>query len=428
VKTPKQINPVVILSTLFLAIAILISSCSDRGSGPAPNLSELRRVASDMTTEERLLCRSVNEFGLELFKKILAQEPSDKNVFVSPLSISTTLAMTLNGANGNTREEIQSTLNLEGMSRQQINESCASLIRLMTNLDSGLTLTLANSIWYREDLQVVERFARDNQEYFNAQVSGLDFSQRSAASTINSWVSEKTNGLVEGIVTPPISDSLLVLVVNAIYFKALWTHPFDPNLTHPSDFHVTTAQKVSCPMMVAEQRVFGYLDEDGSKACAMPYANEEFLAAIIVPDSGLELGEIVDSLTSEVWQNYVHSFEQTEMWIVMPKFSFEYENDLKGELAALGIVDAFDRSAADFSRMVNLTVSPVQPRISKVKHKTFVTLNEYGTEAAGVTSVEAVDDMEKPGIRANRPFLFVIYEKETGTILFMGRVSDPTQS
>jgi len=413
----------VLASAVTLVLAALAVRCSDGPVGPAAEISQLPR---DLTPAEQELIQSDNAFGLKLFREIHAQEDAGKNLFISPLSVAMALGMTYNGAAGTTYEAMQETLELQGLSLEEVNQSYRSLIDLLADLDPTVEWLLANSIWYREGFPVRSEFLEVNQEYFDAEVAALDFASPDAAPTINNWVSENTNGRIEEIVDDPIAGDVLMYLINAIYFKGNWTVQFDPDLTTDRPFYLADGSQKQVPMMTYPYpRVVeaGYYRDEHLQALDLPYGGRAYSMTILLPAREGQIGALVESLDSERWSSIIAGLESAELNVVMPKYTLEYELEMKDVLTALGMGIAF--GGADFSK---ICCTPGAIWISKVKHKTFVDVNEEGTEAAAVTSVEVVSTSTASGpptIHVDRPFLFVIRERFSGTILFMGLIMDP---
>jgi len=408
-------RPKALASALTLVLAALAVRCSDGPVGPPAEITQLPR---DLTAAEQELIQSDNAFGLKLFREIHAQEESGKNIFISPLSVAMALGMTYNGAVGATYDAMQETLELQGLSLEEVNQSYRSLIDLLAGLDPTVEWLLGNSIWYREGFEVQPEFLEVNQEYFDAEVAALDFASPDAAPTINNWVSEKTNGRIEEIVDDPISGDIVMFLINAIYFKADWTVQFDPDLTVDRPFTLADGSQKQVPMMtypdVAE---VGYFSDEEVEALDLPYGGKAYSMTILLPAEAGDIRALVGSLDAERWASIVAGLVTSELNVVMPKFTLEYELLMNDVLKALGMEIAFT-PAADFSK--------IAPGIwiYYVKHKTFVDVYEEGTEAAAVTVV-AMGRGGPAVVQVDRPFLFVIRENYSGTILFMGRIMDP---
>ena len=400
------------------AVSVLTITVAQCGGEPLGPIDELSR---DLTGAETRLIEIDNSFGLKLFREIDAQDP-DKNLFVSPLSVAMALGMTYNGADGETREAMARALELEDMTIQEVNEAYRDLIALLLDLDPRVEFALANSIWYRNTMSFEQGFLDINRDYFNAEVTGLDFADPEAASTINNWVNENTNGKIPEIVDDPIDPGLVMFLINAIYFKGDWTHQFDKGLTRDADFALPDGTTKQVETMfhesAAEVRTFS---DDLVRVVDLPYGGDAFSMTVLVPRSGLDVEDVVSALDGDRWRTIVDGLNDDARIVGMPKFKLEYEIELKSVLSALGMEVAFG-AGANFSK--------IRPEndlfISKVKHKTFVDVNEEGTEAAAVTSVEIGVTSVGPGpFLVDRPFVFVIRERFSGSIIFVGKILDP---
>ncbi|MFC1906182.1 serpin family protein, partial [Chloroflexota bacterium] len=221
----------------ILAVAILITPLGLSCGG----------AARALTIGEQQLVESSNTFGFKLLNEVVGQD-GDKNIFISPLSVSMALGMTLNGADGDTYEAMKQTLELSGLTEEEINKSYASLIELLRGLDPEVIFQIANSIWYRQGFPVKQSFLDICQQYFDAVVEGLDFSDPAAVDIINNWVNESTNGKIEGIVDPPINPLTVMFLINAIYFKGTWKYEFDEQYTQSSPFYLLDDSEVQCQM------------------------------------------------------------------------------------------------------------------------------------------------------------------------------------
>ena len=410
----------VIYFVVVLALTFAITTCSKSPTEP------MKKEVRELSSVEKTLVESDNSFGLKVFREINNDE-KNKNVFISPLSISMALGMTLNGANGATKEAMQSALELAGLSDQQINENYQSLIDLLVGLDPKVKFQIANSIWYRNTFAFKESFINLNKQYFYARVAGLDFTNPQSANIINSWVEENTNGKIKKIVDQ-IDPQIVMFLINAIYFKGVWTYEFDKNQTQDDIFNLPDGSQKTVPMMV-QSREFSYYASDQFQAVDLPYGDELFSMTIILPDPQIDVNDFMAALSAENWNLWTGSFSETNGTLFFPRFKLEYEKLLNEVLKSLGMAIAFDQGQADFTRMFD-KVGDMNLFIDKVKHKSFVEVNEEGTEAAAVTSVEIGVTSIGPGssfvMRVDRPFVFAIRENHSGTILFIGKILDPS--
>ena len=375
-----------------------------------------------LTPEEESLVQSDNTFGFKLFKEIVNQE-QDKNIFISPLSVAMALGMTLNGAIGETREAMQIALELSGLTDQEINESYESLIELLRGLDPKVIFQIANSIWYRQDISFREEFFNLAGTYFDAEVSGLDFSDPNTLDIINSWVDENTNGKIKEIVDE-IDPLTVMFLINAIYFKGTWTYEFDEGQTKDDLFTLPDESQKACQMMqlVGE---FQYFENSDFQVIDLPYGDGDYSMTIFLPRFDKDVDSLIAEFDEDNWRQWLDSLDKDEVALYLPKFKLEYELNLNDVLTALGMGIAFEPSSADFTGMRDSGGL----YIHKVKHKTFVEVNEEGTEAAAVTSVEMRLTSEGPSyttMRVDQPFMFVIWENHSQTLLFMGKIVEPS--
>jgi len=399
----------------IMLVGLLFWRCSTDPTSSSPPPPEL-------TITEKALVESSNIFGLKLFREILKSE-EDKNVFISPLSVSMALGMTYNGAKGSTREAMETVLELSGMTIEEANQSYKSLIEILTGLDTAVIFQIANSIWHRQDFLVEQDFIDLNQTYFNAEVAGLDFNDPGAKDIINGWVDQNTNGKIKEIIAG-IPPGIVMYLINAIYFKATWTHEFDKNGTHEDVFITTDGTTISCNMM-SQEGTFAYFENHAFQAIDLPYGNGDYSMSVILPHREVNLDSLAGEFTKENWASWMGSFVESSGELYLPRFKLEYELVLNGVLTTLGMGIAFDPFNADFTG-INKNGDLY---ISLVKHKTFVEVNETGTEAAAVTVVGVgTTGIEPTGfvMRVDRPFIFVIRENHSGTMLFMGKIIEPT--
>jgi len=399
----------------MLPIGLVLTSCGDLGP-----IAELPR---QLTAAEVKLVDADNRFAFKLFREVNAQEEAGTNVFISPLSVGMALGMTYNGAAGTTRDAMQQTLELDGMTLEEVNESYQSLIALLRDLDPRVEFVLANSIWYRDGIAIVPEFIDLNQRYFDAEVTALDFADPAAADVINGWVDTQTRGKIPDIVTPPIDAQTIMFLINAIYFKGDWTYQFDKDRTRSATFELPDGSQTSVPMMSHEVEIPVRVYWDDTYTVAdLWYGGQAYSMTIVIPSDPTTIDDVAKDITQQQWNAWVTSLYSTEMYVSIPKFTLEYEITLNDVLKALGMEVAFSSGEADFS---NLCAGPERAFISEVKHKTFVDVNEEGTEAAAVTSVEIGLTSAPQRIVADRPFIFALRENYSGTILFMGKIVNP---
>ena len=353
-------------------------------------------------------------FGFKLLQD-LRERDSGANIFISPLSISIALTMTYNGAVGETEHAMAEVLEIEGLDRDAVNHSNAALRNSLENPDPKVEISIANSIWSRQGVEFNADFLERNRVFFGAEIASLDFSAPQATETINEWVNTNTNGKIEKIVDR-ISPQTLLFLINAIYFKGNWQDEFDKSQTRPGIFHLSDGNEKRVEMMRREGE-YPYFRGENFEATSLPYGDGRLGMYIFLPNRDSNLNKFLGNLNAGNWGDWISQFQDRRHDMMLPRFKLEYEVSLNDTLEALGMGIAFG-SGADFSGMGPSLF------ISEVKHKTFVEVNEEGTEAAAVTAVVGVKSV--PSVfRVDRPFFFAIYDTEMETVLFMGVVTEP---
>jgi serpin B len=362
------------------------------------------------------------KFGFKLFSEILKQD-SKKNVFVSPTSVAIALSMTYNGADGETQQAMAKALELQGMSLQDINQANDTLKTTLENADPAVQLSIANSLWAKQGIGFKPNFMQRNQQFYGAKVTELDFGKPDAPKIINNWVKENTRGKIDQIVQQIQPDDVLFLI-NAIYFKGKWTKEFDKSQTTERPFYLSDGTQKQHPMMSQSGR-YRYYENENFQAVTLPYGTERLSLYVFLPRKNTSLDAFQQQLAVENWQQWMNQFQMRRGSIQLPRFKFEYDIQLNTALKSLGMEAAFDGSRANFSNMTSASV-----KIDEVKHKTFVEVNEEGTEAAAATSVRATLTSarmpEEPfQMVVDRPFFCAIRDNQTGTVLFMGSIREP---
>ncbi len=383
--------------------------------------------ANDTSTQDyRKMANAYTSFGFDLYSKIV-QARSDENVLISPASVAIALAMTYNGAAGETERAMATTLGLGDTDLREVNDANKSLISELEKSIEKVELNIANSIWARKGITFKKDFLSGNERYFGADVRSLDFTDPASPSVINGWVKEKTKGKIDKIVDAVTGDAIMFLI-NAIYFKGAWTREFDKGKTEEEPFYVPGGTTKKIPMM-RQSGKYLYLENDDFQAISLPYGDKRMSMFVFLPAKEVNLKAFHESLTAENWATWMAGFHMRDGQILLPRFKIEFETKLKDVLIDLGMGDAFNARRADFSRMI--THPEENAYIHNVIHKTFAEVNEEGTEAAAVTSVEMVltsaQIQEEPfRMVVDRPFFFAIRDSRTGLLLFTGSVVDPS--
>ncbi len=355
-----------------------------------------------------------SRFGFKLLHDLRERDPGG-NIFISPLSISIALTMTYNGAVGETERAMAEVLEIDALDLPTINYSNKALRNSLENPDPKVEISIANSIWSRQGVEFNPDFLERNRAFFGAEIASLDFNSPQAAGIINEWVDTNTNGKIKKIVDR-IDQDVVLFLINAIYFKGNWQDEFDKSRTQTGVFHLENGSEKRVQMMRREGE-YPYFRGENFEATSLPYGDGRLGMYIFLPSHDSSLNKFLRNLNAENWEGWISQFQDRTHEMMLPRFKLEYAVSLKDTLEALGMGIAFGDDA-DFSGMrPNLF-------ISEVRHKTFVEVNEEGTEAAAVTAVEMVESVP-PDFWVDRPFFFAIYDAETETILFMGTVTEP---
>jgi serine protease inhibitor len=385
----------------------------------APNASwaDLRVRGTDLWEPQ-------TQFAFDLFLHLLESAPP-RNLSVSPASVLFALAMTRNGASGETHTDMTKALALDRMAPDKVNQAFLDLMSSLEAADPKVTLSIAQSLWCREGLEFRSDFLATNRKYFEAEVRSLDFGDPGARDVINGWVKRETRGKIEDIVDALAPDDILFLI-NAVYFKGTWTKAFDRGQTRDMPFRLSDGSEIQYPRMHQSGR-YDHLTGDGFQAVSLPYGSGRVSMYLFLPDRDSSLAEFLKGLNAARWEEWMRRLEERPGDVGIPRFTLEWERDLASVLSDMGMGVAFDAGRADFSRMIRL--GSEKAFISEVRHKTYVEVNEEGTEAAAATSVRmkctSAGPSDEFAFFIDRPFFYAIRDNGTGTILFMGAVFDP---
>jgi serine protease inhibitor len=437
-----MLSPFQRLLTLSCTATLLLAACAPTLPNPNPNqpaspnnpatpgLSTLQAPSASelQTLQDSGLVAANTRFGLKLFKAIEGTQQG-QNLFVSPLSVSIALAMTLNGTAGDTRSEMLQALELQGMDLSQVNAANLTLRKRLANPGPGVELLIANALWGKAGLTFNPNFLKSNQDFFAARVTALDFMQPASISLINQWASANTKGKIPQVISQ-ISPETILILMNAIYFKGSWKDPFEKAQTEPKTFTKADGSTKEHPSMRRYGK-YRYLRDTEQKfqAVALPYgANEDARMYVFLPDEDSNTHALLQSLTPEALNEWLPKMRRQDGAVVLPRFTFKGEQQLNAPLQALGLRKAFSEGQADFSDLLQDPAS--KAFISNVKQDSFVEVNEEGTEAAAVTTVTvgatSVQIPQEPfNMEINRPFIHLIRDEKTGAILFMGVTADP---
>ena len=379
-------------------------------------------VPIELSLKQKEVVGSANKFAFDLFVPIIAEKKGAENIMISPFSVTSALSMTLNGAAGETFEAMKKTLCYGDQTIEEINDTYLKLMTDMVPVDQRVTMEIANSVWVRENLDVVPDFITALEKWYLAQAESFDPADPGAADMVNEWIAEKTHDKIQKMLES-IDPDVAMLLINAIYFNGKWRSAFDKNDTETLPFYVTPDSPVQVPMM-KQTHDFAVADAGNATLVELPYGQGNYSMVVMLPNEGFTVSDAAAILNLENWDTWMTALKNgiTEVDLSMPRFKYEYKRKLNDDLKALGMEIAFDPDKADFSKMC---YHPLV--ISFVLHQTFIETNEEGTEAAAATVVGMVDTAMPltTTININRPFLYFIRETSTGTIVFMGQVVDP---
>ncbi len=394
----------------ILFFIVLISCESESNENPAEFKS--------LPKSEKIIAANTN-FAFSLFKEIATDETKD-NFMISPVSASLALGMVYNGAENETKNAFDQVLNYGDASLEEVNGINQSLINYLIDNVSGTQFSIANSLWMNQDFSFHDNFTSLNKKYYDAEVENLNFQDPNTLKIINNWVSDKTQKKIPTILET-IEPGMVLFAINALYFKSDWKYKFKEENTTNLPFHPEGSSAKSVPMMNMTENL-SFLSNSIFSSVKLPYKNEKFSMTVFLPHADKTVKDIIDAFDENNRENWESQYSTQKVNLSLPKFTFSYKKEFNGALINMGLGIAFS-DAADFSLM---SATPTQ--ISFVLQKTFIEVNEKGTEAAAATVVGM--ELTSAGPTENRllidrPFLFLITEKTTNTICFMGKVGMP---
>lgn len=395
----------------FVAVILLITlvvAC-DSSNVPPDNTPNLRA----MSAAEVQVSQGVNNFAFDLFKR--ADDPA-KNSFMSPLSVSMALGMVMNGASDETRQSILNTIDYSEFTAAEVNQAYHDLTELLLSMDRTVTMDVANSVWHNRNYGVKQDFASIVGQQYDAKVEGLDFSEDDAKNTINNWVANKTREKITKVIERIAPEDVMFLI-NAIYFKGSWVQEFDKTKTTVAPFKTIDGSSATVDMMHAKDAVVQLFQNDNVQVVDVPYGNGQFSFTIVAPFSNFD--NIKGNLDAAQITDWLSHADSTKVTLRMPRFKMRWQKDLKETLMEMGMkIDGFPNL---FESLTN------NLEISKVDHQAYLDVNEEGTEAAAVTTVgiQLTSAPIERVITIDRPFLFMIREKHSGVILFIGKLVNP---
>ncbi len=413
----------VILLSMFLASNAWGLGCPKaRGQAcdhPCPARSAMTSAAD--LPAATVVAEAGVRFALDLYRELAGERG---NLFLSPYSVSAALSMTYAGARGLTAEEMARVLHVPG-DAERWHEAFGSLQTDLGRSRDGYTISIANRLWGQQGQKFRASFLDVTHEEYGAELSQLDFSvPERARMIINAWVAEQTQQKIQELLAQgTIDDSTRLVLTNAIYFKGTWLTQFDPERTTDAPFYVIPERPVTVPMMHRKGR-FAYGEFEGLKVLEMPYSGNEMTMVLLLPLETDGLAELERKLTDDNLGQWIGSLNELEVQVAVPRFTVSSKLDLAALLTSMGMASAFDPRSADFSGMTGGR----ELFISAAVHQAYVEVNEEGTEAAAATGIVMGLTSARPGpsFIADHPFLFLIRDRASGAVLFLGRLQDPS--
>ncbi|QHW33730.1 serpin family protein [Paenibacillus rhizovicinus] len=413
----RMIKPNAVLLAAASMIGLL-GGCGESADGP-------RFAAKDVHAEQ---VKSDNSFALRMAQPLLEEAAvSKRNVAFSPLSVSFALSMLLNGAKGETREELLALLGAKGITEESLHAGNEVLLDLLQHADPAVEVRIADAIWTKKGVRLQSEFKKKLQTFYAAEVHAIDFSKPAAAQTINRWVSKQTGGHIDQMVNSSDLANAEMVLMNAIYFNGTWQLPFEASGTSTQPFHLTEDTMVNVPMMRQRDK-FAHLTTAEYKAVRLPYGSGQWGMIVVLPEPGVTLQRAEETFLSDPspWQD---GFDEgvSDTLLQLPKFTFKTSKKLREVLEGLGMKISFDPSAADFSGMTDNGSKGLF--VSDVLQKAFISVDELGTKAAAATKIDVTGSSAPPPeafeFIADRPFFFAIEDRTTGTLAFLGAVANP---
>lgn len=394
-----------------------LGGTSQQGGGGGPCIPAILGMQLPNSADD--VVGANNRFALDLYSELSKEEDNGNNIFFSPTSILTAFAVVYEGANGNTADEIRDAFGLPQDDSKR-RSSFESMIADLNGDDKEHEMRLANALWLAKGFEPHVYYVDVARDSYGSQVTSVDFGS-GGVDLINDWVAEKTEGNIGEIFSEdPSNSEIAIAVTNAIYFKGMWAVPFDAEKTRTGDFYTSPGTAVRVPMMELESTFLNLARTDQARIVELPYEGDRASMLILLPEDVGGIKSLEESITADNLRKWTEGLQKMKTKVYLPRFQLETTYDLIPVLQALGIHDAFE-GAADFSGISGFDLS-----IHKAVHKAFVDVNEEGTEAAAATGI-AMLQSGPIEFRADHPFVFVIQDKGTGQILFMGRVMDPSE-
>ncbi|RLD09157.1 MAG: serpin family protein [Chlamydiae bacterium] len=408
---------------LFLLPILLLSLLL---SSTFADTNKVNKIMSFSFDDVSWCSRAYNNFGNSFFNEIFQ---SKSNIFVSPVSIALALAMTYNGAEGKTKEEMASVLNISGIKLSSFNKANEELIKQLAPDNDSLKLSIANSLWAKENEPFKKPFLNIARKFYNAEIANVNFLNPKTVPRINNWVESKTENKIKNLLNSgDVNKDTVLVLINAIYFKDKWQKPFTKRLTKKRNFYLTNGKTNEVPTM-SNKDDYLYLETPDYQAIQLPYSENRLRMVIFLPSKNNSLETFIKKFTKEEWSYILKKFKIKNGTVLLPKFKLDYKIELGKILSEMGMPIAFDKHKANFRKMCILKPNE-NLFIDKIIHKTFVDVDELGTEASAATfvvinQITCMPPSQSFKMDINRPFFFTIYDNKSKAVLFMGTIVEP---
>jgi serpin B len=410
---------------ILICVLLTMTGCSEESTNDITIIPHQKKPLG-INTNNIETPESLMDVSLNLFKSI---DASEENTLISPVSISMALAMTANGADSESIKHFNDFFGVDSI--EELNNQVLDIMNGTESEEPGKTFKIANSVWYsnKQDLKVKEDFLSKTKGIYDAEISPLNFSENSkSVKTINNWVDEKTNGMIPQIIMPTdITSDTRMILINSLFFDFKWSQQYDKYQVIVNKFK---GQNETNEIEFLSSQEYSYMETDKMLGVRKSYQGGRYDFIGILPENKTKLHNFIQQLNSEKIKELLNSEKNVKTNVMIPKFTCDYSISLKDALTNLGLEDEFKGDTADFGNMYDLDNTNINIYINDVIHKTKIELNEAGTKAAAVTAVTMFGnavaiDIEKPReVKFNRPFVFMVYDKETELPVFIGSILD----
>ncbi|XP_070781899.1 alpha-1-antitrypsin homolog [Enoplosus armatus] len=413
-----------IFASCALAALLLAAAWADHNGHHHEHHHHHHHHGTEHSHEGEMSCHKLSppnaDFGFALYKNLNTKAAAGKNIFYSPLGISTALSMLSMGARGETHSQLFSSLGYSAQNQSIVNEAYEHLFHMLGHSQENQLLDVGNAVAVRSGFNPLEKFVKDVKHYYSGEIFNVDFTKPAeAAAEINTFIARKTQDKIRDQVKD-LDPEMAMVLINYVYFKGQWEKPFNGNLTHKADFHVDETTTVQVDMMKRTGRYDFYQDDDNHTTVIMlPYKGNTSMM-IVLPHEG-KMKEVEGYINKDYIKHWHDSVYRSSVDLFLPKFSISADASLDSTLTEMGITDAFSDNA-DFSGLSD----EVKLKVSKVSHQAVLSVDETGTEAAATTTIEVMPMSMPENMKLNRPFLAFILEHSTQSILFMGKINNPT--